>query len=86
MSGVRYRGREVSDADIEFVRELIAAHPKARRRALSLKLCAAPDRHYNREGSYHRPSTTPRSSSHLIAQKLFRHHVANTASVDRQND
>ncbi len=41
MSGVRYRGREVSEADIEFIRELIAAHPKESRRALSLKLCAA---------------------------------------------
>lgn len=41
MSKVRYRGREVSEADIEFVRELIATHPQASRRALSLKLCAA---------------------------------------------
>ena len=41
MSEVRYRGREVSEADIEFIRELIVAHPKASRRALSLQLCAA---------------------------------------------
>jgi hypothetical protein len=31
----------VSEAEIEFIRELIATHPKASRRALSLKLCAA---------------------------------------------
>ncbi len=36
-----YRGRVVSDTDIGFIRELIAAHPTASRRALSLKVCEA---------------------------------------------
>ncbi len=36
-----YRGRQVSSADVAFIRELIAAHPQASRRALSLKLCEA---------------------------------------------
>ena len=37
----RYRGRAVSAEDIEFIRQLIAAHPGASRRALSAKLCEA---------------------------------------------
>jgi hypothetical protein len=36
-----YRGREVGVADVGFIRELIAAHPGASRRALSRKLCVA---------------------------------------------
>jgi hypothetical protein len=36
-----YRGRQVSSADVAFIRELIATHPQASRRALSLKLCEA---------------------------------------------
>ena len=36
-----YRGRGVTDADICFIRELIAADPTASRRALSRKLCRA---------------------------------------------
>ncbi len=36
-----YRGREVGQADVAFIRELIAAHPDASRRALSYKLCEA---------------------------------------------
>jgi len=36
-----YRGRRVTVADVEFIRELIAAHPEASRRALSQKLCEA---------------------------------------------
>jgi hypothetical protein len=36
-----YRGRAVSAEDIEFIRQLIAAHPGASRRALSAKLCEA---------------------------------------------
>lgn len=36
-----YRGRQVSSVDVTFIRELIAAHPQASRRALSLKLCEA---------------------------------------------
>jgi hypothetical protein len=36
-----YRGRSVTEADIAFIRHLIAAHPGASRRALSKKLCEA---------------------------------------------
>ena len=36
-----YRGRVISDADIEFIRQLIAANPSSSRRALSHKLCEA---------------------------------------------
>ena len=37
----KYRGRTVTDAEIAFIRELIAAHPQLSRRALSKKLCEA---------------------------------------------
>jgi hypothetical protein len=37
----RYRGREVSEADVAFIRQLIANHPEANRRQLSLLLCEA---------------------------------------------
>jgi hypothetical protein len=37
----KYRGRTVTPADIVFIRELIAAHPRASRRTLSAKLCEA---------------------------------------------
>lgn len=40
---LRYRGREVSDADVVFIRELIARYPEASRRSLSKKLCEAWD-------------------------------------------
>ena len=36
-----YRGRAVTDDDVTFVRQLIAAHPTVSRRALSRKLCEA---------------------------------------------
>jgi hypothetical protein len=36
-----YRGRKVSAEDIEFIRQLIAAHPGLSRRRLSAKLCQA---------------------------------------------
>jgi hypothetical protein len=36
-----YRGRAVTDADVAFIDQLIAAHPTASRRALSKKLCEA---------------------------------------------
>jgi hypothetical protein len=36
-----YRGRAVTDADVSFIRQLIAAHPSASRRALSRQLCQA---------------------------------------------
>jgi hypothetical protein len=38
---LRYRGREVTGRDLEFIRALIAAHPTASRRALSQRLCEA---------------------------------------------
>lgn len=36
-----YRGRTVTDQDVAFIRELIAEHPGASRRVLSLELCKA---------------------------------------------
>ena len=36
-----YRGRVVTDADVAFIGQLIAAHPTASRRALSKELCVA---------------------------------------------
>jgi hypothetical protein len=38
---LKYRGRLVTDADVAFIQELIAAHPTLSRRALSKKLCEA---------------------------------------------
>ena len=38
---LRYRGRDITDSDLTFVRGLIAEHPGASRRALSKKLCEA---------------------------------------------
>ena len=38
---LKYRGRVVSDEDVAFIRQLIAAHPALSRRALSQKLCVA---------------------------------------------
>jgi hypothetical protein len=40
-SAFRYRGRDYSAADIEFIRQLIAAHGTLSRRRLSAKLCHA---------------------------------------------
>jgi hypothetical protein len=40
---LRYRGRDVTDSDIDFIGELIAEHPGASRRALSKLLCEAWD-------------------------------------------
>src|SRR6266849_2934578 len=37
----RYRGREISTNDVAFIRQLIATHPGASRRALSANLCDA---------------------------------------------
>ena len=37
----RYRGRTVTAEEIDFIRRLIADHPKASRRRLSEKLCEA---------------------------------------------
>ena len=38
---LRYRGREVSDSDVVFIRALIRQHPEKSRRALSTELCLA---------------------------------------------
>jgi hypothetical protein len=38
---LRYRGREITDEDVAFIRALLARHPEASRRALSLELCRA---------------------------------------------
>jgi hypothetical protein len=38
---LQHRGRNITDADIAFIRQLIAEHPKASRRELSKKLCEA---------------------------------------------
>jgi hypothetical protein len=57
---VRYRGREVLPADIEFVRELIAREPGLSRRALSLKLCEA--------WNWVQPNGTPRD---MVARGLL---------------
>ncbi len=40
---LEYRRRKITTADAEFIRELIAEHPLASRRALSKKLCEAWD-------------------------------------------
>jgi hypothetical protein len=36
---LRYRGRAVTGADVQFINELIARHPGESRRGLSEKLC-----------------------------------------------
>jgi len=41
MTELKYRGRVVTAEDILYIRELIAAHPRASRRRLSEKLCDA---------------------------------------------
>src|SRR5438093_2007883 len=41
MTELKYRGRVVTGEDILYIQELIAAHPRASRRRLSEKLCAA---------------------------------------------
>jgi hypothetical protein len=38
---LEHRGRVITSADVVFIRELIAAHPTASRRALSKRLCEA---------------------------------------------
>jgi len=37
----RYRGRVITAAEVEFIRQLIAEHPQTNRRQLSLQLCEA---------------------------------------------
>jgi hypothetical protein len=41
MDVLRYRGQVVTEAEVAFIRDLIAAHPSATRRALSHRLCEA---------------------------------------------
>lgn len=41
MADFQYRGRKISQENILYIRELIAVHPQASRRALSRKLCEA---------------------------------------------
>jgi hypothetical protein len=41
MPDFQYRGRKISEPDILYIRELIASHPQASRRALSRQLCEA---------------------------------------------
>lgn len=41
MTGLKYRGRQVSSEDILYIRERIAADPRQSRRTLSKKLCEA---------------------------------------------
>jgi hypothetical protein len=48
---LRYRGRGITDADVACIRQLIAAHPAASRRALSEQLCAA--------WNWHQPNGAP---------------------------
>jgi len=38
---LRYRGRPVSDSDVDFIRRLLATSPQVSRRALSIQLCEA---------------------------------------------
>lgn len=38
---LRYRGREIAESDVTFLRRLIAAHPGDSRRALSKRVCEA---------------------------------------------
>jgi hypothetical protein len=38
---LRYRGREVTEREVDFLRDLIAAHPGAARSALSRRVCEA---------------------------------------------
>src|SRR5437660_11722007 len=41
MAALRYRGRNISEEDILYIRELIVAQPGASRRMLSTQLCEA---------------------------------------------
>jgi len=41
MTELTYRGRTITGGDIAFIKDLIAAHPRESRRALSTKLCEA---------------------------------------------
>ena len=40
---LRYRGREVGEDDVAFIRDLVARHPEKSRRRLSVELCRAWD-------------------------------------------
>jgi hypothetical protein len=58
----RYRGRDITSADVEFIRQLIANHPRLTRRALSMKLCEA--------WKWFQPNGTPRD---MVARGLLLH-------------
>jgi Domain of unknown function (DUF4338) len=57
---LKYRGRRVTSADVEFISQLIADHPGAQRAFLSRKLCAA--------WQWHQPNGTPRD---MVARGLL---------------
>jgi len=40
-ASLSYRGRQITEADVRFIRRLIAEHPGASRRVISLSLCQA---------------------------------------------
>ncbi len=42
-SVLRYRGRDITTVELEFIRQLIAEHPTLSRRRLSTRLCQAWD-------------------------------------------
>lgn len=58
----RYRGRDITPADVEFIRRLIVGHPNLSRRALSMKLCEA--------WKWFQPNGTPRD---MVARGLLLH-------------
>lgn len=58
----RYRGRDITSDDVEFVRQLILDHPHLSRRALSMKLCEA--------WKWFQPNGTPRD---MVARGLLLH-------------
>lgn len=59
---IRYRGRNITDSDIESIRQVIAENPGLTRRALSVKLCEA--------WNWFQPNGTPRD---MVARGLMLH-------------
>ena len=58
----RFRGRDITSDDVEFIRQLIAGYPRLSRRALSVKLCDA--------WKWFQPNGTPRD---MVARGLMLH-------------
>jgi hypothetical protein len=56
----RYRGRDITSDDVEFIRQLIEDHPLLSRRRLSMELCLA--------WSWYQPNGTPRD---MVARGLL---------------